>query len=138
MMSVLVLGLGNPLRGDDGIGSRLVEELAHRGLPEDVTALDGGTGGLDLLHVLEGWKRAVIVDAADVGQEPGRFVRFTLDEARLAQATDSFSLHQAGLSEALALAEALGCDLWTADRRLARAVDVGWVRVVGAAGSLRR
>jgi hydrogenase maturation protease len=105
-----VIGLGNPLRGDDGVGSRLVEELTRRGLPEGVTALDGGTGGLDLLHMLEGcaWQRAVIVDAADVGRKPGQFVRFTPDQARLVQTADNFSLHHAGLSEVLALANALG------------------------------
>ena len=106
--SVLVLGLGNPLRGDDGMGSRVVEELIRRELPEGVTALDGGTGGLDLLQVLEGWERVVVVDAADVGREPGQFVRFTPDQARLAEAADRFSLHHAGLSEVLALANALG------------------------------
>jgi hydrogenase maturation protease len=122
----LVLGLGNPLRGDDGIGPRVVKELARCELPEDVTALDGGTGGVDLLHIMEGWERVVIVDAADVGREPGQFMRFTPNEARLAQAADSFSLHNAGLSEALALADAL-------DRPLPKMVifgvqpaDVGW------------
>jgi hydrogenase maturation protease len=104
---VLVLGLGNLLRGDDGIGPRVVAELMRRGLPQGITALDGGTAGFDLLNVLEGWERVVIVDAADVGQEPGRFVRFTLDEARLAGSADALSLHHAGLAEALALAEAL-------------------------------
>jgi len=106
--SVLVLGLGNPLRGDDGVGPRLVEELTRRRLPEGVMALDGGTGGLDLLQVLEGWQRVVVVDAADVGREPGQFVRFTPDQARLAQAAERFSLHHAGLGEVLALANALG------------------------------
>ncbi len=48
-----------------------MEELARRGLPEGVMALDGGTGGLNLLHTLEGWQRAVIIDAADVGRETG-------------------------------------------------------------------
>jgi hydrogenase maturation protease len=105
---LVVIGLGNPLRGDDGVGPRLVEELTRRGLPEGVTALDGGTGGLALLHVLEGWQRAVIVDAADVGREPGQFVRFTPEQARLVQAADHVSLHQAGLSETLSLANALG------------------------------
>ncbi|NIV30808.1 MAG: hydrogenase maturation protease [Anaerolineae bacterium] len=105
--SILVLGLGNPLRGDDGVGPRLVEELTRRGLPPGVTALDGGTGGLDLLQVLQGWQRVVVVDAADVGREPGQFVRFTPDQGRLAQATDRMSLHNAGLGEILALANAL-------------------------------
>lgn len=106
--SILVLGLGNPLRGDDGVGPRLVEELTRRGLPRGVTALDGGSAGLDLLQVLEGWQRVVVVDAADVGREPGQFVRFTPDQARLAQTADRFSLHNAGLGEILALANALG------------------------------
>ena len=109
-MSVLVLGLGNPLRGDDGVGPRIIEELTRRGLPEGVTALDVGNAGLDLLNILEGWERAVIVDAAEMGREPGCFVRFTPDEARLTQAGDHFSLHNAGLGDALALAGALG---WT-------------------------
>jgi hydrogenase maturation protease len=105
---VLVLGLGNPLRGDDGIGPRVIEALNRCGLPEGVTALDAGTGGLDLLHVLEGWKRAIIVDAADVGREPGQFVRFTPDEARFVGSEDATSLHNVGLAEVLALAAALG------------------------------
>jgi len=104
----LVLGLGNPLRGDDGIGPRIVEELVRRGLPEWVAALDAGNAGLDLLNVLEGWERVVIVDAAEMGREPGRFIRFMPDEARLTRAGDPFSLHDAGLGEALALAGALG------------------------------
>jgi hydrogenase maturation protease len=106
--AVLVLGIGNPLRGDDGIGPRVVEELAQRGLPEGVTALDVGMGGLDLLRVLEGWERAVIVDAAEVGREPGQIVRFTPDHVRLALATDGLSLHHVGLGEVMALADALG------------------------------
>jgi hydrogenase maturation protease len=86
----------------------VVEELTCRGLPKGRAALDVGTGGLDLLQVLEGWKRVVVIDAACVGQEPGQFVRFTPDQVRLAQAADSFSFHHTGLSEVLALADALG------------------------------
>jgi hydrogenase maturation protease len=106
--SVLLLGLGNPLRGDDGIGPRVIEALNRRGLPEGVTALDAGTGGLDLLQVLEGWERAIIIDAADVGREPGQFVHFAPGEARLIGAEDVSSLHNAGLAEVLALADAIG------------------------------
>ena len=105
---VLVLGLGNPLRGDDGIGPRLIEALNRRGLPEEATALDAGTGGLDLLQILEGWERAIIIDAADVGREPGQFVRFTPDEASFVGSENATSLHNAGLAEVLALADALG------------------------------
>lgn len=106
-MGTLILGLGNVLRGDDGVGPRVVEELSRRRLPQGVTARDGGTGGLDLLRVLEGWERVVIVDAADVEREPGEFVRFTPDQVRLAETSDPISLHHAGLAEALRLALAL-------------------------------
>ena len=107
----LILGLGNPLRGDDGLGPRVVTELNRRGLPDGVTALDGGIGGLDLLRYLEEWERVVIVDAADVGRAPGEYVRFTPREARLLTAGRGFSVHNAGLAEAIGLAEALGRSL---------------------------
>jgi hydrogenase maturation protease len=109
--TVLVLGLGNPLRGDDGIGPRVIEALNHRRLPEGMTALDAGTGGLDLLQILEGWERAIIIDAADVGREPGQFARFTPDEARFVKTDDASSFHNAGLAEVLTLAEAVGQSL---------------------------
>jgi hydrogenase maturation protease len=109
--ATLILGLGNPLRGDDGVGPRVVEELTRRDLPEGVTVLDGGTGGLDLLRLLERWKRVVIVDAADMGKEPGQYARFTPDQARLVGAPGAFSLHNAGLGQVLALASALDLDL---------------------------
>ncbi len=112
-VGTLVLGLGHPWRGDDGVGPRLVAELAARPLPPGVALRDGGTGGLDLLHTLEGWERVIVVDAADMGQEPGTFVRFTPQEARLIPkfTEGSVSIHNAGLSDVLTLAGALGCSL---------------------------
>jgi hydrogenase maturation protease len=106
--SVLILGLGNPLRGDDGIGPRVIKELNRRGLPEGVAALDAGTGGLDLLHVLEGWEQVILIDTAGIGQGPGQFIRFAPGEARFVGTSDTLSLHNAGLAEALALAKAIG------------------------------
>jgi hydrogenase maturation protease len=123
---VLVIGLGSPLRGDDGVGPRLVEELTRRGLPSAVTTLDGGTGGLDLLPVLEGWQQVVVVDAADVGREPGQFVRFTPEQVRLAQTADHPSLHSAGLGEILALANALGRTLPHMVIFGVQPAEVGW------------
>ncbi len=107
-MRTVIIGLGNPLRGDDGVGPRVVAELRRRELPPGVEAVDGGTGGLDLLRMLEGWDRAVVVDAAEIGQEPGRFIRFTPGEPLLMEAKGRFSLHDAGLAEVLSLARVLG------------------------------
>jgi hydrogenase maturation protease len=91
-----------------------------------VTALDGGTGGLGLLQLLEGPDRVVIVDAADVGQKPGQFVRFEPAEARLVGAGDGFALHEAGLSEVLALAGALGRTLPDLVVFGVQPAEVGW------------
>jgi hydrogenase maturation protease len=124
--ATLILGLGNPLRGDDGVGPRIVEDLTHQNLPEGVTALDGGTGGLDLLRLMERWERVVIVDAADVGRKPGEYVRFTPDEVRLARAASTLSLHHAGLSEVLALADALDLDLPEMVIFGVQPAEIGW------------
>jgi hydrogenase maturation protease len=132
-LSTLIVGLGNPLRGDDGVGCRLVTELATRDLPPEVEVLDGGMAGLGLLDIMEGWERVVVVDAADVGQEPGTYVRFAPADARLVPAADRFSFHHAGLGEVLALASAL-------DRSLPELVvfgvqpaGVGWGQGLSAA-----
>lgn len=124
--STLILGLGNPLRGDDGIGPRFIEELNHHGLPKGVAAIDGGTGGLDLLPILERWEHVVIVDAADMGQGPGQFTRFTPDQVHLARSDNHFSLHHAGLSEVLTLAHALERTLPEMVIFGVQPADVGW------------
>jgi len=104
---ILILGLGNPLLGDEGIGVRVVEELKGLELPNGVTVVEGGTAGLGLIGLMEGYQRVIIVDAADMGHPPGRIVRFTPSEAQLKTAEAPLSLHQIGLGEVLALAEAL-------------------------------
>ena len=60
----LVIGVGNTLRGDDGVGVHVARELARRPLPEGVEALDGGTQGLDLIFRLEEADRVILIDAA--------------------------------------------------------------------------
>lgn len=111
MPDTLVLTLGNLLRGDDGAGQAICERLARSGsLPPNVALLDGGTPGLESVLLLEGYRRAIIVDAADMGREPGEWARLTLAEVTLQAADPSLrsTLHSAGLAEALALGEALG------------------------------
>ena len=104
---VLILGLGNPLLGDEGIGVRVAEELQGLELPDGVTVVEGGTAGLGLIGLMEGYQKVIIVDAADMGHPPGCVVRFTPLEAQLKTVEAPLSLHQIGLGEALTLAEAL-------------------------------
>jgi hydrogenase maturation protease len=105
--TTLVVGLGNPLRGDDGVGVRVVQALGERGLPEGVEVVDAGTPGLGLIGLMEGCQRVLVVDAANVNRIPGQFVRFTGDELLLRGDRQSLSIHAAGLEDALLLAQAL-------------------------------
>jgi hydrogenase maturation protease len=106
--ATLIIGLGNLLRGDDGVGVRVAQALAARALPPGVEVVDGGTQGLGIVNLMEGRRRVIVVDAADVGRPPGQFVRFTLARARLSGDNRHLSLHAAGLGDALLLAQALG------------------------------
>jgi hydrogenase maturation protease len=105
--ATLVIGLGNLLRGDDGVGVRVAQMLTEQVLPPGVEVIDGGTQGLGIVNLIEGRQRVIVVDAADVGQSPGQFVRFTLDEAHLLGDDQHLSIHAAGLRDALLLAQAL-------------------------------
>jgi len=105
---ILVLGVGNLLLGDEGVGIHAVRELEKRALPPQVDVVDGGTAGLNLLDLMKGYERVIIVDAVDAGEEPGTILRFTpQDVASDAQALP-LSLHQTEILKVLELATYLG------------------------------
>jgi hydrogenase maturation protease len=107
-MRLLVLGLGNALMSDDAFGSQAVAALLTRyRFPEDVTVIDGGTLGLDLLPRLEGLDRLLIVDAIDMQAPPGSVFRLQGEEVPRAFA-GKLSVHQMGLQDLLAVAELRG------------------------------
>jgi hydrogenase maturation protease len=108
---ILILGLGNPLVGDDGIGPRVIQELRGLELPDTVVTSEGGTAGLGLIGLMEGYQRVIVVDAVDMGQPPGHIATFTPLVARLSTVQAPLSPHQLGVGEAIALAEMLGMGL---------------------------
>jgi hydrogenase maturation protease len=73
----LVLGLGNVIMGDEGVGVHVVQALEKHKLPPDVECLDGGTGGFILLEPLQNAGRIVMIDAAADGNSPGTVTRTT-------------------------------------------------------------
>lgn len=110
MTKTLILAIGSVLRGDDGVGAAVIDALQDAELPPDVDTLDGGTPGFEMLLLMQGYERVIVVDAADMGRNPGEWLRFTPDEVRL-QARDMYlrgTLHYAGLAEALSLGSAMG------------------------------
>ncbi|MFO0840744.1 MAG: hydrogenase maturation protease [Phycisphaerae bacterium] len=68
---VVIIGCGNPLRGDDGVGPVVIERLRARGVPPHVCLRDAGTGGVEVLDEIEGADRAIFVDACRSGAVPG-------------------------------------------------------------------
>jgi hydrogenase maturation protease len=101
----LVLGLGNPLMGDDGLGLAALERLATRWVvPPEVQLLDGGTGGLQLLPPIEDADRLILLDAIEAGEAPGRLVVLERDELPRYFA-HKLSPHEIALRDVLALAE---------------------------------
>lgn len=97
-----VLGIGNILLRDEGVGVRVVERLRQRfALPECVEVIDGGTAGMELIDYLSGRDLLVIVDAVRTRRPPGSLVRLTGGELP-AFFRMRLSPHQTGLSEVLA------------------------------------
>jgi hydrogenase maturation protease len=106
--SLLVLGLGNLLCGDDGLGVAAVERLAASyEAPEGARVVDGGTLGLSLLPELEDAEAAILVDAIRDDQPPGSLVRLEGDEVAPAVAA-RLSVHQIGVADLLEGARWLG------------------------------
>ncbi len=113
---ILVLGLGNILLKDEGIGAHVAQRLQQRSLPGNVEIVDAGTAALDVLLLAEDIDKLVIIDAMRAGGKPGTIylARMPAEETRqltqfLAQQDGwKISLHQAGLLDALAAAKAIG------------------------------
>ena len=96
---LLILGLGNLLCTDDGVGPQAAQAIAEtRIVPEGVQVLDGGTLGLSLLPYIEDAERAILVDAIEIDAPPGTLVRLEGDAVGPAVATH-LSVHQVGVSD---------------------------------------
>ncbi len=100
-IKTLILGVGNLLLSDEGVGVRVIERLqAEYDLPEQVQVLDGGTLGLDLLYYLEGVENLLIIDAVEMETEPGELLRMEGEEVPSFLSV-KMSPHQIGIPDML-------------------------------------
>lgn len=107
-MRIVVLGIGNILMSDEGVGVRTVEELARRyDLPPEVEVIDGGCSGMEMLDDLARADHVVIVDAVQAGAPPASLVVLHGDEVP-AFFTAKLSPHQVGLCDVLAALKLTG------------------------------
>jgi hydrogenase maturation protease len=94
----VVLGLGNILHGDDGAGAQVISRLRiDPRVPPDVSLVEGGTLGLELLPYVWDCTRLIVLDAIDVGEPPGTLVRMSGKE--LNSLPGNSSVHQLGVSD---------------------------------------
>jgi len=109
-MKTLILGMGNPIMGDDGVGIRAARMLEDKINDQEVTVLETGMSGLNLLELMADYDRAILIDAIKTGEgEVGKIYRLepeTLNETRHAAST-----HGIDFSTALKLGDRLGLSL---------------------------
>jgi hydrogenase maturation protease len=105
MTKTLVLGLGNTLFKDDGLGVRAIDRLKDANLSVEIR--NGATLGLGLFEILKSAEKTIVVDAVEMGKAPGTVARFTTLEVLSLPASQNFSLHEIGLLEVLKIGKSL-------------------------------
>lgn len=109
-IKTLILGLGNPILSDDGAGPAVARELESRLDPREATIAEASLGGLNLLDLMVGYDRVIIIDAIKTeGGRAGQIYR--LDPAALAATRYAASPHDVNLVTALELGKRLGLSL---------------------------
>lgn len=109
---MLICGLGNTLKRDDGIGPRVIDELEKRTLPKGVCLADFGVSGFKCALEIGDYNKVVFVDAVQMGKQPGQVYRIHLSQQDLLQSPSlsdfSVSLHESTLERIMATASLLG------------------------------
>ena len=105
--NTLILGIGNILLKDEGIGVHVVNRLKEMDLPENVEVLDGGTAGLDLTDFIANRKKVIIIDTVKAGEKPGTIYRLTEKNLRTGQKA-IMSFHEIDFLDALYMSEVMG------------------------------
>jgi hydrogenase maturation protease len=105
---IVVLGVGNLLLSDEGVGVHVANELLKMDLPPEVSVVEGGTDGFRLLNIITEADRLIVIDAVRGGEEPGSIYRFDINEIRNVPTGFKTSVHQVGILEVINLSELIG------------------------------
>jgi hydrogenase maturation protease len=108
MKRTVVIGIGNTLLGDEGVGVHALNKLRLEGLSEDIQLVEGGVGGIALLNYVRGADRVIFIDAVS-GSQPGRAHRLTERDLNTKVKTllHPMSLHDVGLAEMIKIGQAV-------------------------------
>ena len=104
--AVTILGIGNTLLGDEGVGVHVIQHLCNHpdSVDPQLTLVDGGTLSFNLLPIIESAERLIVVDAAMVGDEAGTVRCLLDDELDVYLGTSKHTAHEIGLKELLDMA----------------------------------
>lgn len=114
-MKTLIIGLGNPILGDDGVGWKVAKELTTLIDPDTPVEIDcASLGGLSLMERMLGYQRVIVIDSMETGQSPEGCVKvFPLSALDNPYAGHSASAHDASLMTALQAAQSIGAEIPT-------------------------
>ncbi|MFO8011587.1 MAG: hydrogenase maturation protease [Dehalococcoidia bacterium] len=105
----VVLGVGNPLMGDDGIGSHVARELNRRtGAMPDIDVFEAVTSPMSVVHIIANYERVIIIDSARMGRNPADMCRFSPEEVFSLKSLPGISLHEGDLLRSLEISRMLG------------------------------
>ncbi len=96
-----IVGVGNMLLGDEGVGVHCISKLQQMNVPDDIVIFDGGTEGYGLMDMISGFDQLVMVDCIRGGAPPGTMYRFAAGEVRMVQDIFHASIHQVGICQVL-------------------------------------
>jgi len=105
---IVILGVGNLLLSDEGVGVHVANELMKMYLPSEVSVVEGGTDGFRLLNVITEADRLIVIDAVKGDADPGSIYRFDIDDVRNCPSGFKTSVHQIGILEVIDLSELIG------------------------------
>jgi len=108
---ILVLGVGNTLLKDEGVGVLVARRLQEMDLPDNVEVLEGGVLGFDLLDHMEEREKIVVIDAVDGDGEPGAVYRMTRAEIDEGNSRCMTSLHEVDLPQVFSTADLMGIQI---------------------------
>ncbi|MFC1784582.1 hydrogenase maturation protease [Candidatus Neomarinimicrobiota bacterium] len=102
---IKVIAVGNDLYGDDGIGNAVLQSLEQNPDMKDIELIDGATDALGLIDHFSGADHVIIVDAAQMGENPGTVKVFSKEEIKLKIKMDHLTVHGISLAETFDIAQ---------------------------------
>jgi hydrogenase maturation protease len=105
---ILILGVGNELLSDEGIGVRTIKAMSKLDLPPEVELMDGGTDGFSLINIIVETDRLILVDCVKGGSKPGTIYKFNIEDAPSCSDKFKTSVHQINILEVINLSELVG------------------------------